>query len=623
MKASAAPACCAGTASVEAPASARQIVLVGNPNVGKSLFFNAFTGLYVDVSNYPGTTVAVSSGRMGDDVVLDTPGIYGVSSFNDEETVARDIVMEADVIVNVVDAVHLERDLFLTQQILDMGIPMVVALNMVDEAKTQGVGVDAEALSRLLGVPVIPTVAVHRKGFDEVRDALDAARSGRSDPLLQERLTELLARVATRPEALLVLEADPVVSERAGVHIEGQRDAIYQDRRRRVNDVVAEAVRQPNGRPDFHNRLGRALIRPLVGIPVLAATLFVMYEVIGVFVAGTVVGFTEGTVMQGYVEPFLRGLIERVTGTSGVAYSILAGDFGVVTMTVTYVFGLLLPLVVAFYLLMSTLEDSGYLPRIAALSDRLMTGIGLNGRAIIPMILGFGCITMATMTTRILGSERERRIATALMAFAIPCSAQLGVVVALLAAAGGGVIALAYAAIMIVIFGLIGLAMDRVMPGKSTDLLIDLPPLRLPRPKNVLVKTYHKTVMFLREVILYFVAGALLLSVLQITGALQGLQILLTPLTVGWLGLPAAASNAFVMGFVRRDFGATGLYDLGLNGTQILVALVTITLFVPCIASVLIIMKERGKAFTAAVWLGSVGLAFLVGGIVAHVAGVL
>ena len=466
MKASAAPACCAGTASVEAPASARQIVLVGNPNVGKSLFFNAFTGLYVDVSNYPGTTVAVSSGRMGDDVVLDTPGIYGVSSFNDEETVARDIVMEADVIVNVVDAVHLERDLFLTQQILDMGIPMVVALNMVDEAKTQGVGVDAEALSRLLGVPVIPTVAVHRKGFDEVRDALDAARPGRSDPLLQERLTELLARVATRPEALLVLEADPVVSERVGVHIEGQRDAIYQDRRRRVNDVVAEAVRQPNGRPDFRNRLGRALIRPLVGIPVLAATLFVMYEVIGVFVAGTVVGFTEGTVMQGYVEPFLRGLIEQVTGTSGVAYSILAGDFGVVTMTVTYVFGLLLPLVVAFYLLMSTLEDSGYLPRIAALSDRLMTGIGLNGRAIIPMILGFGCITMATMTTRILGSERERRIATALMAFAIPCSAQLGVVVALLAAAGGGVIAMAYAAIMIVIFGLIGLAMDRVHAGQ-------------------------------------------------------------------------------------------------------------------------------------------------------------
>jgi len=273
--------------------------------------------------------------------------------------------------------------------------------------------------------------------------------------------------------------------------------------------------------------------------------------------------------------------------------------------------------------LMSTLEDSGYLPRIAALSDRLMSGIGLNGRAVIPMILGFGCITMATMTTRILGSERERRIATALMAFAIPCSAQLGVVVALLAAAGGGTIAIAYGAIMVLIFGVLGLALDRVLPGKSTDLLIDLPPLRLPRPRNVLTKTYHKTVMFLKEVSLYFVAGALLLSILEITGALAALQGLLAPLTVGWLALPAAASDAFVMGFVRRDFGAAGLYDLGLTGTQILVALVTITLFVPCIASVLIILKERGRLFTAAVWFGSVGLAFFVGGVVARLAGVL
>jgi ferrous iron transport protein B len=618
-----ATATCCRPASVDAPAEARKVVLVGNPNVGKSLFFNAFTGLYVDVSNYPGTTVAVSSGRMGDDVVLDTPGIYGVSSFNDEETVARDIVMEADVVLNVVDAVHLERDLFLTQQVIDMGIPVVVALNMVDEATAKGVDVDVEQLSRLLDVPVIPTVAVRRQGFDEVRGTLAGARVGRSDPELQKRLTGLLDRVDTRPEALLVLEADPYVSERAGIRVEGQRDAVYQDRRRRVNDVTAAVVRRPARRADFGARLGRALVRPLVGIPVLALTLFVMYEVIGVFVAGTVVGFTEGTVMQGYVEPFLRGSIEQLTGSSGVAYSLLAGDFGVVTMTVTYILGLLLPLVIAFYLLMSTLEDSGYLPRIAALSDRLMSGIGLNGRAIIPMILGFGCITMATMTTRILGSERERRIATALMAFAIPCSAQLGVVVALLAAAGGGTIALAYGAIMVLIFGLIGVALDRVLPGKSTDLLIDLPPLRLPRPRNVLTKTYHKTVMFLKEVSLYFVAGALLLSVLEITGALAALQGVLAPLTVGWLELPATASNAFVMGFVRRDFGAAGLYDLGLSGTQILVALVTITLFVPCIASVLIILKERGRLFTAAVWFGSVGLAFLVGGVVARVAGVL
>ncbi|MFA4966319.1 MAG: ferrous iron transport protein B [Thermoleophilia bacterium] len=612
---------CHDGATVEAPAGARKVVLVGNPNVGKSLFFNAFTGLYVDVSNYPGTTVSVSSGHMGADVVLDTPGIYGVSSFNDEETVARDIVTAADVVINVVDAVHLERDLFLTQQVLDMGIPTVVALNMIDEAEAKGVAVDAESLSRQLGVPVIPTVALHRQGFDEVRLAIDEAVPGRSDPALQERLTALLERVGSRPEALLVLEGDPHVSARHGLEPDSRRDEVYRARRRRVNDIVAAAVAQPRGRADLRTKVGHALMRPLLGIPILALTLYLMYEVIGVFVAGTVVGFTEGTVMKGSVEPFVRGLVEHLTGSSGPAFEILAGEFGVLTMTTTYILGLLLPLVVAFYLLLSVLEDSGYLPRIAALSDRLMTTIGLNGRAIVPLILGFGCITMATITTRILGNERERRIATALMAFAIPCSAQLGVIVALLATAGTTV-AVTYVLIMVLVFGIVGRAMAHFLPGTSTDLFIDLPPLRLPRPRNVLTKTYHKTVMFIREVTVYFAAGALLLSVLQISGALGGLQGLLRPLTVNWLHLPAETSTAFVMGFVRRDFGAAGLYGLHLGPGEILVALVTITLFVPCIASVLVIMKERSKPFTAFTWVGSIVLAFAVGGVVAQIAGV-
>ena len=234
---------------------------------------------------------------MGDDVVLDTPGIYGVSSFNDEETVARDIVMEADVILNVVDAVHLERDLFLTQQVIDMGIPVVVALNMIGRGQGQGRGRSTSSeLSRLLDVPVVPTVAVRREGFDEVREAL-ARRARRALRPGAAGAPDRSCSTAsgTRPEALLVLEADPYVSERTGVSVDGQRDAVYQDRRRRVNDVIAAAVRRPQGRADFGARLGRALVRPLVGIPVLALTLFVMYEVIGVFVAGTVVGFTEGT----------------------------------------------------------------------------------------------------------------------------------------------------------------------------------------------------------------------------------------------------------------------------------------------------------------------------------------
>jgi ferrous iron transport protein B len=612
---------CHGTAVVEAPPGARKVVLVGNPNVGKSLFFNAFTGLYVDVSNYPGTTVAISSGQMGPDVVLDTPGIYGVSSFNDEEIVARDVILEADTVVNVVDAVHLERDLFLTQQLIDMGFPVVVAVNMVDEAESRGIRVDVEALERELGVPVVATVATKRTGFDRVRAAVDEARPGSSDPILQDALLGLLDRVGSRAEALLVLEGDPYVAERHGIEPQGQRDQIYLARRRRVNDIVPKVVERRHRHLELRTKLGQALIRPVIGIPALALTLYAMYQVIGVFIAQTVVGLTEETLMQGYVEPFLRSAVSAVLGSSGPAYEIVAGEFGVLTMTATYVLGLLLPLVIGFYLMLSLLEDSGYLPRIAALSDRLMTAIGLNGRAIIPMILGFGCITMATITTRILGNERERKIATALMAFAIPCSAQLGVIIALLAAAGGGTMTLAYAGIMTLIFGLLGLALSRYLPGDSTDLLIDLPSLRVPRPMNVLTKTYHKTVMFLKEVTLYFAVGALFISVMQITGALDAAQAGLAPLVEGWLRLPREASTAFIMGFVRRDFGAAGLYDLGMTGLPVLVALVTITLFVPCIASVLVIMKERGRAFMAFTWVGSVVLAFTVGGIVARVAG--
>jgi ferrous iron transport protein B len=608
---------CHGAPLVQTPEGARKIVLAGNPNVGKSLFFNAFTGLYVDVSNFPGTTVAVSSGVMDGDVVLDTPGIYGVSSFNDEETVARDIITEADVILNVVDAVHLERDLFLTVQLIDMGLPLVVALNMMDEADARGMNIDAAALAARLGVEVVPTVAVSRKGFDTVREALACARPGVSDPVLQDRILSLLDRVGTPAEALLVLEGDPYVAERHGIEPMGLRDEIYMGRRRRVNDTVAKVVVQRDRSLDLRTRLGHALMRPLTGLPVLALVLWIMYEIIGVFVAQTVVGFTEGTIMQGYVEPALRSVIGSIAG-AGVVFELLAGEFGVITMTITYVFGLLLPLVIGFYLLLSILEDSGYLPRIAALTDRMMTAIGLNGRAIIPIILGFGCITMATITTRILGNERERKIATALMAFAIPCSAQLGVIVALLAAAGGPGITLAYAAIMFVVFGLIGLGLAHYLPGTSTDLLIDLPPLRMPRPLNVLTKTYHKTVMFVREVALYFAVGALILGVMHLSGFLEAAQRWLAPVTETWLRLPQEAATAFIMGFVRRDFGAAGLYDLGLSGADILVALVTITLFVPCIASVLVIMKERGRTFTAFTWVGSVVLAFAVGGIIAQ-----
>lgn len=614
------PACHGRPPSEPRRDDARTVVLAGNPNVGKSVVFAALTGTYVDVSNFPGTTVELTRGRCGDRDVVDTPGVYGVSSFNDEERVARDIVLTADVVVNVVDAVHLERDLFLTLQLIDMGKRMIVALNMADEARKHGVGVDRDLLEDLLGVPVIETVAVTGAGLDELKGALDRARTGHADRELDEELERMAARLGDRAEALLVLEGDPVVSERHGVEPGAGRDAIYVRRRDRVNDICGHVISESLRGASFQARLSHWMMHPATGIPMLLALLVAMWVVLGQWVAGGLVGVLEETLMLGYWVPFVEGLVGRVFAEGSAAYTILAGEFGVLTMTPTYLIGVILPLVTGFYLLLAFLEDSGYLPRIAALTDRMLSGVGLNGRAVIPLILGLGCVTMGTLTTRILGSRRERFIATALMAVAIPCSAQIAVIAGLMARSGWWYSAL-YVLFLMLVFGSLGAVLNKVVPGRSTELLIDIPSLRVPRLGNVFRKSGIKVANFMKEVALFFAFGALLISVFQIAGVLDRIIDIAAPLMTQWLGLPPEAATAFVMGFVRRDFGATGFFTMDLSDAQLLVGMVTITLFVPCIASIMVILKERGWAYFAGLLMGSIAIAFLAGGLIARVMG--
>lgn len=603
---------------IKIPEGARKIVLVGNPNVGKSVFFNAFTGMYVDVSNFPGTTVDISHGHFGQDVIIDTPGVYGISSFNDEERVARDVILAADIIVNVVDAVHLERDLFLSLQAIDTGIPVIVALNMMDDAKKQGIKIDVDLLSDLLGVPVIPTTATKQEGIEEVKSRLSEARPGHIPAGMKGELQAMLTKIGSAAEALLVLEGDEHVAARHGIEPGTKREEIYHDRRARVNDIVAHVVRENNEGINFATRLGRWMISPTTGIPIFLVMLVIMYYAIGVFVAQDVVGFTEETLMQGMYEPAVRSFVGQYISEQSVLGTILIGEFGLMTMTITYIFGLLLPLVAGFYFILSLMEDSGYLPRLAALVDRAMNTIGLNGRAIIPMILGFGCVTMATITTRLLGSERERTIATALLGLAIPCSAQLGVVAGLLAGLGPKYIAL-YIVIMILLLGLLGKILHSILPGESTNLLIDLPPIRLPRIENVLKKMTVKSYAFIKEAAPLFMLGAFIITLLQVSDLLETLQIWLMPLTGGVLLLPKETATVFIMGLIRRDFGAAGLSDMVLTPEQTLVALVAVTLFVPCIASVIVMFKERGLKEGITIWVGSWVAAFVAGGIVARI----
>lgn len=603
---------------INIPKGSIKVVLVGNPNVGKSVVFNALTGMYVDVSNFPGTTLDISHGMLDQYAIIDTPGVYGVSSFNQEEIVARDVILGADIVINVIDAVHLERDLFLTQQIIDMGIPMIVALNMLDEATKKGIEIDVDLLGDLLGVPVISTIAVQKQGLNQLKQNIENARVGIIEPGLKEKLTKQLEKVGTQGEALLVLEGDPHVAGRHGISPETEREAIYMQRRIRVNDIIKHVAKDVDKGVSFSTKLGRWMIKPITGIPILVGVMYLMYELVAVFIAQTVVEFTEGMVMGEMYQPFIINLVGNLFSLESAFGALLIGEFGVLTMTVSYILGLLLPLILGFYFVLSAMEDSGYLPRVAAMVDRALGFIGLNGRAVIPFILGFGCVTMATITTRLLGSDRERKIATFLLALAIPCSAQIAVIVVLVGSLGMNY-ALGYIAIMFFILVLVGTILNKLIPGQSTHLLIDLPPLRVPRVDNVLKKTITKSWHFLKEATPLFAIGALALGILDVTGLLDMIQIGLAPLTEGWLKLPREAANAFIMGFVRRDFGAAGLFDLALTPMQTLVAMVTISLFVPCIASGMIIIKEQGKKNAAIMWIGIMILAFLFGGVLAQV----
>ncbi|HMA60018.1 MAG TPA: nucleoside recognition domain-containing protein, partial [Halanaerobiales bacterium] len=433
---------------------------------------------------------------------------------------------------------------------------------------------------------------------------------------IRKQLDNLADEIGNRADSLLILEGDKNVASVHNKKAFELREKIYQQRRNRVNSIVEEIITKEEKNSSIGDKIGSMLLRPITGIPILLVILYALYQFIGVFVAQTLVGITEEMIMIETYQPFIINLVSNFIAPESLIGKILIGEFGVLTMTVTYILGLLLPLVAGFYFFLAILEDSGYMPRIAALVDRGLNYLGLNGRAIIPMLLGFGCVTMATVTTRLLGSKREKIIAIFLLGLAIPCSAQLGVIAGLIAPLGLDYFII-YVMTIFAVYAVTGTFLNKVLPGESTDLLIDLPPIRVPEIKNVLQKTYLKSKYFIFEAGPIFALGAVGITLMKEFRILDSIKELVAPLVVGWLQLPKDATEAFIMGIIRRDFGAAGLSSMALTNDQTLVALIVLTLFVPCIAAMLVMIKEQGIKQAAMVWVGSWVAAFTVGGLVA------
>jgi len=643
---------CHGDAN-EAEKGLKRIVLAGSPNVGKSVVFGNLTGKYVTVSNYPGTTVEVTKGKgkIGDREfeITDTPGMYSLLSVTEEERVARSMLLEEcpEVVVQVADAKNVERMLHLTLQLIEAELPVVLDLNLMDEAERVGMKIDLEHLERELGIPVFATVATEGRGMDTLKGRLAGYKKKTGRPVkYNEVLESAIQRIerilpgeyslSKRAIALLLLQEDQgitaLVKGRMKEDCKGLDDIVLETRKRHgpplhyiitlarqnevsriVKEVTASSVKKA---VSFREGFSRMMMHPLTGIPILLAALYGLYEFVGVLGAQVLVDFLEDGVFGEYINPFATKIVSSIFPWK-VIQELLVDQYGIITLGIRYAIAIILPIVTTFFIAFSIIEDTGYLPRLAMLIDRLFKRIGLNGRAVIPVVLGFGCDTMATMVTRTLETKRERIIATLLLSLAIPCSAQMGVILALLAGNIGGLGV--FISVMAIIFLFTGYLMARLMPGEKPVFYMEIPPLRWPKPSNVLTKTYTRVEWYFKEILPLFILASIMIWLGKITG-LFDLIVNILSYPVSWIGLPDKAAEAFLYGFFRRDFGAAGLYDLKetgiLSGIPLVVSVVTMALFMPCIAQFSMTIKERGIKMALGMSAFIFPFAFLVGGLV-------
>ncbi len=629
------------------------VILVGNPNVGKSVVFGALTGRYVNVSNYPGTTVEVTRGEARDRgitlEVIDTPGVYSLLPMSEDERVTRDILMREPGarVLQVCDAKNMRRSLMITAQLAEMEVPLVLAVNMTDEARERGVMPRLETLEERLGVPAVSTVAVRKKGTDRLLPLLEHPSpssvridygSGIETAILRfEGMLPARTPIGKRALAIMLLCGDDSLAPWLSENVSAVRIREMNDVRNRLIEETGEEIvsRVNRARLSWIDRLlielgveetaptsrkvaqafGRYAMDPVYGFPILLGVLALAYGFVGVFGAGYLVDLLQKSLFEGWVIPFVAAVLDRFVPWPFLR-DFLVGPYGMISMALSYAVAIVLPIVGTFFLGFGILEDSGYLPRLAVMVDRIFKKIGCNGKAVLPMILGLGCDTMATLTTRILETRKERVIITLLLALGVPCSAQLGVILGMLSDLGP-VATITWVGLMIGVILAVGFLASKVIPGESSDFILEIPPIRWPQLGNLGIKTMARIEWYLREAVPLFLVGTFVLFVADRLGWLLRIQAAAEPVIVHMLDLPPKATEAFLIGFLRRDYGAAGLFRMAKGGMlshlQVMVSLVTMTLFMPCLANLLVIVKEHGWKVAIAMSLFIFPFAVLVG----------
>ncbi|MFW5862863.1 MAG: FeoB small GTPase domain-containing protein [Spirochaetota bacterium] len=540
-----------------------KVLLVGNPNVGKSVIFNRLTGMDVISSNYPGTTVDYAHGHLKKDGeihdIIDVPGMYSLKPENKTEEVALKMIQEGDVLINVLNATNLERSLNLTLQLIQLEKPLLLAINMMDDAKRKGISIDFEKIQTLLGVPCIPTSAITGQGIKPLTDRIN----------------------------------DAVVSG----YITNE-----ENRWNETGKIIDQVQQIQHTKPSILEKFKEATIRPITGFPLLVAILLGSFSIIK-HLGGSLKKMVFKPLFDEYWTPVMFKLSDWI-GDNQLLHDLLIGQlirdnihygqsFGLLTTGLFVPIGIVLPYVIIFFILLAILEDTGYIPRIAVMMDRLMHKAGLHGLSVIPLMLGLGCNVPGAMAIRILEDKKQKFIAMTLLAITIPCMSLQAMLFGILGPYGFKGLGIVFGTLLLTFFTL-GFIMRKSIKGTSPEIFIEIPPYRLPYFKGLLKKIWMRLKWFLKEAVPFVLVGILIANLLYISGIMKYIGLASAPVLNNLFGLPNEAASALVMGFLRKDLAMGMLLPLNLSFQQLVVASVVLSMYFPCVATFAVIIKEMG-----------------------------
>ncbi len=634
----------------------RKLAIVGNLNVGKSTLFAQICGQETCSINVPGSTVTISRGRIPDtDVdVYDTPGIYSLFSHNEDERVSRDLLLCQDCghaiegILVIADAKNLKRSIAIALQFAEYGLPMLLDVNMIDEAQARGIEIDFDKLADILGVEVCTSVANEGIGVRRILARLGKMKSPGmlvEYPARIEHFLKLVGQllppgpISTRAIGLLMLVDDEkvwnYVENNFGPAMFSQLKSLVKDYQRQepgdyhillgnffntAAEQIIEQVQQiepPSGKP-LLLRFGDLCTRYSTGIPIAVVILGLMYLFVGSFAATFLVDTINGVLFDGYLIPWVNYLVEPIPSPF-IRDMIIDPDFGVFPTGIALALGLVLPVLFCFYVAFGFLEDSGYLARISILLDKLFQLMGLNGKGVIPLVMGFSCVTMALFTTRILDTEKEKIIVTFLLLLGMPCAPLLAVMFIILnkMSISATFTVFGLIALQIVVAGMLA---NKILPGRRTPLLMEIPAMRLPKIGKVLKMSAMKTYFFMKEAIPVFVLASICVFIFDRVGGLEILERISKPIVHNLMGLPDKSVQVFIKTIIRRESGATEIEHLSAayDNVQLVVNLLVMTFLTPCLNAIMVLIKERGSRVAMGILCAVMVYAIGIGAIVNH-----